>query len=80
MNLSELAASTPDQFVQVAADLASDPQRLVHLRSTLRQRMEQSPLMDAPRFARDIKTAYREMWRKWCGGADSATASVRAGR
>jgi predicted O-linked N-acetylglucosamine transferase (SPINDLY family) len=82
MNLSlpEFIASTPDQYVQLAADLANDPQRLAHLRSTLRQRMEQSPLMDAPRFARDIEAASREMWRKWCGGADSATASLRAGR
>ena len=32
----------------------------------LRQRMEQSPLMDAPRFARNIEAAYRQMWRQWC--------------
>ena len=80
LNLPELIASTPDQFVQLAADLANDPQRLAHLRSTLRQRMERSPLMDAPRFARDIEAACREMWRKWCCGADSATASLRAVR
>jgi predicted O-linked N-acetylglucosamine transferase (SPINDLY family) len=29
--------------------------------------MEKSPLMDAQGFARDIETAYRDMWRKWCG-------------
>jgi protein O-GlcNAc transferase len=28
--------------------------------------MERSPLMDAPRFARSIEAAYRQMWRVWC--------------
>jgi len=23
--------------------------------------------MDAPRFARNIEAAYREMWTTWCG-------------
>ena len=36
------------------------------MRGTLRARMEASPLMDAPRFARDIEAAYRQMWSKWC--------------
>jgi predicted O-linked N-acetylglucosamine transferase (SPINDLY family) len=41
--------------------------RLAEWRSTLRERMETSPLMDAPRFARQIESAYRGMWREWCG-------------
>jgi predicted O-linked N-acetylglucosamine transferase (SPINDLY family) len=28
--------------------------------------MVASPLMDAPRFARNIETAYRTMWLQWC--------------
>jgi predicted O-linked N-acetylglucosamine transferase (SPINDLY family) len=28
--------------------------------------MQASPLMDAPRFARNIEDAYRAMWRRWC--------------
>jgi len=28
--------------------------------------MEASPLMDARAFARNIETAYRTMWRRWC--------------
>jgi predicted O-linked N-acetylglucosamine transferase (SPINDLY family) len=28
--------------------------------------MRASPLMDAPRFARGIEAAYREMWQRWC--------------
>jgi len=65
LGLPELAGQTTEQFVQIAVNLANDLPRLQQLRSTLRQRMEASPLMDAPRFARNIEAAYRQMWRKW---------------
>jgi protein O-GlcNAc transferase len=66
LGLAELAAQTPEEFVRIAVDLAKDLPRLEQLRSTLRPRMEQSPLMDAPTFARNIEAAYRRMWQTWC--------------
>jgi protein O-GlcNAc transferase len=66
LDLKELAAQTPEQFVEIALKLASDLPRLKELRSTLRQKMLASPLMDAPCFARNVEAAYREMWKKWC--------------
>ncbi len=66
LGLPELIASTSEEFVRIASGLAKDLPRLAHLRSTLRQRMEASPLMDAAGFARDIEVAYRQMWRQWC--------------
>ncbi len=68
LGLPELIAHTPEQCVRIAADLANDLPRLAELRRTLRPRMRASPLMDAPRFARNIEAAYREIWRKWCEG------------
>jgi predicted O-linked N-acetylglucosamine transferase (SPINDLY family) len=62
----ELAADRPEDYVKIAVDLANDLARLSHVRSTLRRRMEQSPLMDGPRFARNLEAAYRQMWRQWC--------------
>jgi predicted O-linked N-acetylglucosamine transferase (SPINDLY family) len=50
-------------------ELAHDSPRLKHLHATLRQRMAQSPLLDAPRFARNIEAAYRQVWRQWCARA-----------
>jgi predicted O-linked N-acetylglucosamine transferase (SPINDLY family) len=64
--LGELAAQTPGQFVKIAADLAKDLPRLQHLRSMLRQRMEQSPLMNAPAFAKNIEATYRRLWQTHC--------------
>jgi protein O-GlcNAc transferase len=66
IGLPELIAQTPKQYVEIAAGLAGDLPRLAELRQTLRSRMQASPLMDAPRFARNIEAAYRQMWRNWC--------------
>jgi len=66
LGLPELIAHSADQYVQIATSLANDLNRLAKLRSTLRLRMQQSPLMDAPRFARDVEAAYRQMWIDWC--------------
>jgi protein O-GlcNAc transferase len=66
LGLTDFIASTPEQFVRMAVELANDLPRLAALRRTLRSRMQASPLMDAPRFAFNIETAYREMWHSWC--------------
>jgi predicted O-linked N-acetylglucosamine transferase (SPINDLY family) len=72
LGLPELIAQTPEQYVQIAAALAGDLTRLAELRRTLRARMQASPLMDAPRFARNIEAAYRQMWRNWCATEEGA--------
>jgi protein O-GlcNAc transferase len=69
LGLPELVASSEEEYVRIAVELAHDVPRLSGLHSTLRQRMEQSPLMDAPRFARNIEWAYRQMWQKWCAAS-----------
>ena len=66
LGLPKLAGETPEEFVRIAVELARDLPRLQELRQTLRQRMEQSPLMDAATFAQGIEAAYRQMWRRWC--------------
>jgi predicted O-linked N-acetylglucosamine transferase (SPINDLY family) len=66
LGLKELAAEGHDQYVAQAACLAKDLRRLDELRRTLRERMQQSPLMDARRFARHVEQAYRQMWQRWC--------------
>lgn len=64
MGMADPAGQTTSQLVQVAVDLANDLPGLKEMRSTLQQRLESSPLIDAPKFARSIETAYRQMWRR----------------
>ncbi|MFA7240853.1 MAG: tetratricopeptide repeat protein [Sulfuricellaceae bacterium] len=61
-----LIAHTEDEYVEIAAALASDLPKLATLRGGLRQEMEIGALMDETGFARKVEAAYREMWGKWC--------------
>jgi protein O-GlcNAc transferase len=63
LGLPELAAHDPSQFIQIAVDWAANLPRLADLRANLRSRLMQSPLADAPRFARSVESAYRDIWR-----------------
>jgi len=65
VGLGELVASSEEDYVRIAADLAGDLPRLAGLRATLRSRMQASPLMDAPQFARNVEAAYRSIWERW---------------
>jgi protein O-GlcNAc transferase len=66
IGLQNLIAPTLDNYIHRATTLASDREPLATIRSTLRMRMESSPLCDAPGFAREMESAYRAMWRDWC--------------
>lgn len=66
LGLPELVADTPDSFVEAAHRLATDLPALAQLRAELRERLQKSPLMDAPRFAANLEAKYREAWRQWC--------------
>jgi len=77
LGLDELVATDADRFVAIAAGLARDLPRLAALRQQLRGRLQQSPLMDAPRFTRALEAAFREAWRSYCaaGAARDPSAS-----
>ncbi len=68
LGLPDLAATSSEAYVEAAVGLARDVSRLELLREELRERIQRSPLMDAPRFARNLENAYRSMWRRWCAG------------
>jgi protein O-GlcNAc transferase len=71
VGLPQLVAESEEQYLQIATGLAGDRGQLERWRSELRQKMQASPLMDAPRFARNMEAAYRTAWRQWCGSYES---------
>jgi len=68
VDLQDFIVSDIDTYVEAAIALARKPERLFALRAELRGRMQTSPLRDERRFAANVESAYREMWRAWCTG------------
>jgi predicted O-linked N-acetylglucosamine transferase (SPINDLY family) len=66
LNLVELVAQKPDDFLPIIAKLTANLSQLSELRQGLRSRMYASALMNGARFASNVEQAYRTMWRRWC--------------
>jgi len=63
VGLDELITHSPEEFVACAAALANDHDRRTSLRTSLRQRMMESPLCDASGLCQALESAYRSMWQ-----------------
>ena len=57
IGLQEFIASSADQYLAIAARLASDIEGLRLMRSSMRERMAASPLMDLAGFTRSLEDA-----------------------
>jgi protein O-GlcNAc transferase len=66
IGLPELVADSAERYVEIAADLARDRDRLATLKSDLPARIRRSAIMDEARFVADLEDLYRRMWRDWC--------------
>ncbi|MGN8226789.1 TDP-N-acetylfucosamine:lipid II N-acetylfucosaminyltransferase [Gracilimonas sp. BCB1] len=51
-----------DDYIRTAVSLAGDPEELAKVRAELREHLLYSPVCDAPRFADNLASAFREMW------------------
>lgn len=71
VGLPDLVAPGPDQYVEIAARLASDAARRADLRSGLRSHLLASPLCDGPGYARRFETLLRSAWQSWCASNPS---------
>lgn len=60
--LEDWIANSEKDYVALAIAHASDVNRLVQLRSGLRQKVFASPLFDAPLFAKRLEDALQDMW------------------
>lgn len=66
LGLPELAANSIEDYQTKAIELARDANRLGELRSSLRERMRNSPICDARGFVDEIEASYQTIWKHWC--------------
>jgi predicted O-linked N-acetylglucosamine transferase (SPINDLY family) len=76
MGLDDLVARDTAQYVAICARLAGDPARLAELRSTLRERMRRSPLMQEESFTRSLEQGYVEVWERHLAAGGGATPAA----
>jgi predicted O-linked N-acetylglucosamine transferase (SPINDLY family) len=65
---SEWIATTREQYVAIAANLAADPASLAPIRQQMRARLLASTLCDGRAFTSDLEEVYRRLWTRACGG------------
>jgi protein O-GlcNAc transferase len=59
-------ANSTEEYLTIAADLATDTNRLKQLRHDLRRMCKQFGLGDSTRYARDVERAYEDMLKNSC--------------
>lgn len=69
VGLPQLIAGNEEEFVEIATSLALAPEQIAAYRSTIRLKMQGSPLCDAQGLARAYEQAFRGAWRNWCASA-----------
>lgn len=72
MGLDEFVATSADDYVARAIDLAGRPARLANLRKKLRGILAACPHMRAEDYARSVEAAFRRLWRDWCAGRNAS--------
>lgn len=75
IGLPDLAARDAQDYVRIAVALANAPQQLVDLRSSLRQRMQDSALMDVAGFTQQFEASLIALYQRV--GTEEAAQSVR---
>ncbi len=66
VGLHEWVATSPDAYIDIAVKLAHDEGKLQQWRTTLRQQLQNSPLMDGITFTRNLEAQYRQIWATYC--------------
>jgi predicted O-linked N-acetylglucosamine transferase (SPINDLY family) len=66
VNLAQLVAPSTEAYVATAVRLGHDLPYLQQTRSSLRERMAHSAIMDAAEFCKHMERALRAMWHSYC--------------
>ena len=61
----EWIAHSEQEYIDKAIALASDTGKLKAIRSSLREEMKMSPIMDHKGFVHELEKTYQAMWEKY---------------
>lgn len=64
--MPEFIARDEQDYIDIAVKWASDLDALAKLRAGMRKHVAKTPLVDGPRFAKNLEIALRHMWNDWC--------------
>ena len=59
-------ANTQEEYISIAKGLCSDLEALAATRKGLREKFQQSPVMDGKRFTAEMGQIFRQAWVKYC--------------
>jgi protein O-GlcNAc transferase len=76
VGLSEMIATSLNEYREKALCFARQPERLKSLRARLQNTIQQSPLFDGAAFAKNIEMAYTKMWELHTSGESPRAFTV----
>ncbi|MDB5807288.1 MAG: Tetratricopeptide 2 [Betaproteobacteria bacterium] len=68
LEIPETIATSEQEYIDIAVDLANSPERLAQYRASIRPCIEGSFLMDYDGFVADMEAAFRLMWLNYLRG------------
>lgn len=66
LELTELNALDSATYISAAAALGNNPDKILDLRTTLREKLRASPFFQYAPFVSSLEDYYRKMWQQWC--------------
>jgi predicted O-linked N-acetylglucosamine transferase (SPINDLY family) len=63
--MPEFAATSEEEFLRIATELANDLPRLSQIRANMREKLFKSPLLDRQLFTRNLEKIYRDVWHQY---------------
>jgi predicted O-linked N-acetylglucosamine transferase (SPINDLY family) len=81
IGMSNLIASSEEEYISIAKNLCRDLDALAATRKGLREKFQQSPVMDGRLFAAEMGQLFRQAWVRHCEATNSSeTFAQTAGR
>lgn len=77
-NLNNFIAQNAEQFIQQGVHFSQNIEMLEYVRSTLRNRMTQSALLQPEMLANSVELAFRQIWATWCANKPVTSFEIKA--